>query len=537
MLSAYKILVVDDEPRILSGYHRILSKYFKVHTAKSAAKARLLLTKHSPFAVVLADYYMPQTNGIKLLEEIKSSHPETERMLITGKADLNIAVEAVNRGNILQFLTKPCHANQLLLSVLMGIEKYTAEQEDQSFLRSLRKQNQNTNINAPLPTHPPTNIHCSNGSDNWKYTGQKKLHEGLSLTETGHTERAAASFAEAIDYFEQAGAYKDYVRAILCFVGLRINLQVLSKFEKNKLLQLIDKALETVQHYQLEATLHTNQEYVKTVFSWAKQVSGNANRYSAYLQQAQPEANTPSVEIHTFGRLQISVGKRYIAEKEWRNPKIISLLLYLLSHRNGKIDRDVILEVFWPHKPPKAAASNFHTSLHYLRKTLGCTAVKYEKGLCWLNPEVVYIDAAEFETLTARGRELQHIGKMEEAIGVYRQALSLYQGDYLKEHLYGDWIELEKMRLCRIYYETVFALSAIYQEQQAYDKAVSALCSTPLNELYSARVLHLAVNNLLLAGKPQEAEDLYHQYQQTFLLELGLRLPEDTQRKIKQFLG
>ena len=119
-----KILFVDDEPSALEGFQRVLHRKFDVHTATSGGEGLVAIQKDGPFAVVISDMRMPGMNGAEFLARVRQTAPETVRMLLTGHADLHSAIEAVNRGNILHFLTKPCERDVLVAAINSGLDQY-----------------------------------------------------------------------------------------------------------------------------------------------------------------------------------------------------------------------------------------------------------------------------------------------------------------------------------------------------------------------------------------------------------------------------
>ncbi|MEA2104704.1 MAG: response regulator [Candidatus Cloacimonadota bacterium] len=126
------VLFVDDDLNILAAYKRTMRKFFNISTASSGAKGLKLIKQLGPFAVVVSDKNMPEMNGIDFLTKVKEEHPNTVRIMLTGKANLESAIHAVNDGRIFRFLTKPCSAKFLSNSVLDGIKQYqllTAEKE------------------------------------------------------------------------------------------------------------------------------------------------------------------------------------------------------------------------------------------------------------------------------------------------------------------------------------------------------------------------------------------------------------------------
>jgi len=127
-----KVLIVDDEMSILLALERKLFGLHAVFKADNGIEGLKTLVRKGPFAVIITDYKMPQMNGLQLLEEAARAAPETVRVMLTGHADIDIAMEAINKGNIFRFLTKPCGDQELLQVVSDAVKQYqlvTAERE------------------------------------------------------------------------------------------------------------------------------------------------------------------------------------------------------------------------------------------------------------------------------------------------------------------------------------------------------------------------------------------------------------------------
>ena len=127
-----KVLLIDDDAHLLGALERNLRVGYQVTTATSGALGLQKMAADGPFAVVVADMQMPEMDGIQLLREIQKRHPETVRMMLTGNADQDTAIEAVNQGHIFQFLTKPCRHQTLTTALQAGLRQYaliTAERD------------------------------------------------------------------------------------------------------------------------------------------------------------------------------------------------------------------------------------------------------------------------------------------------------------------------------------------------------------------------------------------------------------------------
>jgi response regulator RpfG family c-di-GMP phosphodiesterase len=110
-----RVLCVDDEPYVLDGLRDTLRRSFDVRVATSAVDA-LELLKEEPdaYAVVVSDMRMPVMDGATFLREARRWAPDATRMLLTGFADMDAAVNAVNNAQLFRFLTKPCAPNDLV---------------------------------------------------------------------------------------------------------------------------------------------------------------------------------------------------------------------------------------------------------------------------------------------------------------------------------------------------------------------------------------------------------------------------------------
>ncbi|MBN8280678.1 MAG: response regulator [Gammaproteobacteria bacterium] len=119
-----RVLFVDDEPNVLASIRRQLRNVVDVHTAGSGDEALRLLAELGPVAVVVSDMRMPGMSGAELLTRVREQWPSTVRMILSGQADLESTIAAVNEGNVYRFLTKPCSREALKDAVLAGMAQY-----------------------------------------------------------------------------------------------------------------------------------------------------------------------------------------------------------------------------------------------------------------------------------------------------------------------------------------------------------------------------------------------------------------------------
>lgn len=129
-----RILVVDDDEHLLEAIARTHRKSYRIQTACGPEQGLQAIERDGPFAVVVSDYMMPGTNGISFLSKVRQRSPDTVRIMLTGKADFGAAIEAVNRGQIFRFLTKPCSAEVFEAGLNLALEQYRLIHAERSLL-------------------------------------------------------------------------------------------------------------------------------------------------------------------------------------------------------------------------------------------------------------------------------------------------------------------------------------------------------------------------------------------------------------------
>ena len=123
------ILCVDDEPNILSALKRALrGGGHSVLTATSGAQA-LTLLEQLPVDLLISDMRMPGMDGTQLLEQVQQRWPQVVRILLTGHAELDSTVAAINRGRIFRFIHKPWDEGDLLGAVTEGLSRLALQRE------------------------------------------------------------------------------------------------------------------------------------------------------------------------------------------------------------------------------------------------------------------------------------------------------------------------------------------------------------------------------------------------------------------------
>jgi response regulator RpfG family c-di-GMP phosphodiesterase len=119
-----RVLCVDDEVMVLEGLQLHLRRQFEVVMATSGLDGLAAIEKGEPFAVVISDMRMPGMDGAAFLARVRAAAPNTVRILLTGHADFDAALAAVNHGQLFRFLTKPCPVETILSTVQQAVQQH-----------------------------------------------------------------------------------------------------------------------------------------------------------------------------------------------------------------------------------------------------------------------------------------------------------------------------------------------------------------------------------------------------------------------------
>ena len=145
------LLLVDDEPAILSALRRLLRpEGYTLHLAESG-HAGLELLEREKVDLVISDMRMPEMDGAQFLEQVRLRWPDITRLLLTGYADISSTIDAINRGEIYRYISKPWVDSDLMLIIRGALESARLRNENQRLLELTQRQNAElTELNASL---------------------------------------------------------------------------------------------------------------------------------------------------------------------------------------------------------------------------------------------------------------------------------------------------------------------------------------------------------------------------------------------------
>ena len=117
------VLYVDDEENNLFSFKAVFRVKYQVYTAISGDEALKILGE-KPIEIIITDQRMPNMTGVEFLEKVIEKFPDPMRLLLTGYADMNAVVDAVNKGKIFHYLSKPWNEDELDITINRAYEAY-----------------------------------------------------------------------------------------------------------------------------------------------------------------------------------------------------------------------------------------------------------------------------------------------------------------------------------------------------------------------------------------------------------------------------
>lgn len=122
------VLYIDDELHNLTSFKASFRRHYNVFTAESAKEGKTIL-ENQDIHIILSDQRMPRMTGIEFFESILKVYPEPIRILITGYTDINAVIDAINKGEVYKYLTKPWNENDVRIFIEKAYEVFALRRE------------------------------------------------------------------------------------------------------------------------------------------------------------------------------------------------------------------------------------------------------------------------------------------------------------------------------------------------------------------------------------------------------------------------
>lgn len=130
-----RVVMVDDEPNILSAYRRSIGRKYDLQTYEGGPKAIEAFRAGVDAAVVVTDMRMPEMSGVEFVQAARKIRPDSVYVMLTGNADQQTAIDAINQGRVFRFLNKPCPPEELDQTIRSALRQYELIHAEKTLLR------------------------------------------------------------------------------------------------------------------------------------------------------------------------------------------------------------------------------------------------------------------------------------------------------------------------------------------------------------------------------------------------------------------
>ena len=241
-----------------------------------------------------------------------------------------------------------------------------------------------------------------------------------------------------------------------------------------------------------------------------------------------------TLAVRTLGPFAVWCGDQLVTARDWKREKARQVFQLLLTYRGQWFYREQIADLLWPHLPAEAAEQNFKVAFNALNRALEpgrpagtqpFFAVRQQNAY-GLNPAArIVVDADDFESLAA-----------SDDIDQLRQALALYEDDYLPDSLYEDWSSAERQRLRQLYLATADRLARHLLRAKAWNDVIHVCQAILARDSCNEGAYCLLMHAHAAQDNRSQVHNVYQRCIATLREELGVE-PSPTTRALFEKLG
>ncbi len=212
-----------------------------------------------------------------------------------------------------------------------------------------------------------------------------------------------------------------------------------------------------------------------------------------------PSAQEPEILVQTLGTFCVYINNRLI--NDWKGNRSKQIFKYLLLNRHRPVSNDLLLDTFWPNDAPDAARRNLYQAVYLLRQVLqpaksGHAYVISANGTYSLNPEIqIWLDCDLFEQHIQHAKHYERCGDISAEIKAYEQAETLYEGEFLSEDPFEEWLQTQRQQLHQFYLHALDRLCDYHEAQSNWTLCLTyaqkQLQADPCHEAAHCRIMQI----------------------------------------------
>jgi two-component SAPR family response regulator len=262
------------------------------------------------------------------------------------------------------------------------------------------------------------------------------------------------------------------------------------------------------------------------------------------MVQVQAVKSKAEINIYTLGKFYVSQGNAVISESSSRSRRMWEVFKYLLSFRDQSVNPEEILERIWPEKDYSDPGTAMRAQVFRLRQALKnedsepsiSDNIIFSQGAYrWENKVECWIDVDQFEAYLRQADDLV-VSEPNQAINLYRQAISLYKGKYLPESTYSEWSEPLRAYYHDLYLNAIYALADLLKSKRAYGDIIQLSEQASAIDYFDENIHVIMLEALIAEGQTARARAHYNEVTSAFYREMGVK-PSDEMKKLYRQVG
>ena len=249
------------------------------------------------------------------------------------------------------------------------------------------------------------------------------------------------------------------------------------------------------------------------------------------------------LHVNVLGGFAVRCGDRSISLGSSKKGRAI--FRYLVTRPERCAPKDVLLDLFWPGEQPEKAGHKLHIAVSSLRGALneglrdlvGEECILFGEGRYCINPTIrLRVDADEFTARCRAGERLLREGRVEEAMGEYEAAMTLYRGDFLPQDIYADWSLAPRARLEEMYLSLLGRLADFYMERGRFLDAIACARQILSRDNFREDAYRLLMRCYSRMGQRNRALREFRACEEVLRRELGVSPMQETRLLYERIL-
>lgn len=364
----------------------------------------------------------------------------------------------------------------------------------------------------------------------------------------GKTDGLAARIAQHLEFFQNQNHHYDEALASMLLAEV-----FFTAGERKKMAAPLQRALDLSTRFDYEywlrneilknTALFRDDEVIDKLPPDLRAELGAAPSVTAAMVPAQVEAPAPVTDltVKVLGHADIfrDAGKPFAADA-WTTRRARDIFCFIATARHRRVDKDVLIDLFWGDEDIEAVEKNFHPTISHIRKALNSRQsfkqnfLVFRDGAYQLNPELAYaIDTEQFEAHISAAESFKRDKDAKGFRASLEAAHSLYRGEYMAG-VYEDWAEERRHYFSEQHSRVLSALARLSFQEKSWSGTLKFAAEALKEDPYREDMHRLVMKTLAAQSKPAAVKEHYEAMKKILKEDLGVEPATETRKLFKE---